>query len=66
MVRREGRGGGEGRWSKAGAPAPPRDTYHPRAWCSGPNPLTYLLGALVGCTDYTAAMVAKERGHKLR
>ena len=33
---------------------------------AGPNPLTYMLGALVGCTDYTAAMVAKERGLALR
>ncbi|KAL4426177.1 hypothetical protein ABPG77_007459 [Micractinium sp. CCAP 211/92] len=26
----------------------------------GPNPLTFLLGSLVGCTQYTASMVARE------
>ncbi|KAL4421527.1 hypothetical protein ABPG75_010818 [Micractinium tetrahymenae] len=28
----------------------------------GPNPLQLLLGALIGCTQYTASMIAKERG----
>ena len=28
---------------------------------AGPNPLSYFLGSLVGCTGYTAQMVAKEQ-----
>ena len=27
---------------------------------AGPNPLTMLLGSLVGCTQYTAGTIAKE------
>lgn len=29
-------------------------------WVPGPNPLTYFLGSLVGCTQYTMTMVGKE------
>jgi hypothetical protein len=29
-------------------------------WSAGPNPLTVLLGSLVGCTQYTASMISQE------